>query len=198
VIIGGLYWKRGTTAAAFTALITGGTIAVIGVLDHDRKIIPLNGQQVWALAMGASAFLYVAVSLLWPKTTDLDALLHRTDDEAHAERVVLRSGGWRSVFRLGLDNPEFTKRDKVIYVVSYVWTGLQVLVFIVGTSLALTVGIDQAFWLTFWKVYVILLILLSGVVIVWFTIGGIRDIKRMTSALATMERDPEDDGRVRE
>ena len=86
----------------------------------------------------------------------------------------------------------------MIYVVSYIWTGLQVLVFVIGTTIALTVGIEQSFWLSFWKVYVLILIVLSAIVIVWFTIGGIRDMKRMTSALATMERDPDDDGRVRD
>ena len=32
VIIGGLYWKRGTTAAAWSAMIVGATISVGGVL----------------------------------------------------------------------------------------------------------------------------------------------------------------------
>ncbi len=196
VIIGGLYWKRGTTLAAFAALITGGTLAVIGVVDHERSLIPLNGQEVWALAMGASALVYVVISLVLPRPFDLDGLLHRTDDEKHKESVVLARRSWRTIFKLGLDNPEFTRRDKILYVLSYTWTGLQVCVFVIGTIIALTIGIDQGFWLGFWKGYILLLLCLSAIVIVWFTVGGLRDLRRMTAALSTQERDATDDGRV--
>ncbi len=198
VIIGGLYWKRGTTAGAFAAMITGGTLAVIGVVDSDRSIIPLNGMEVWLLAMGASALVYVVVSLVARRPFDLEGLLRRTDDVEHKEQVVLGGKSWRRMLRLGLDNPEFTKRDKVIYILSYVWTGMQVSVFIVGTTIALTIGIDKGFWLDFWKGYVALLLGLSAIVIVWFTVGGLRDLRRMTAALGTQERDHTDDGRVKE
>ncbi|MBN2170473.1 MAG: sodium:solute symporter, partial [Candidatus Krumholzibacteriota bacterium] len=102
VIIGGLYWKRGTTPAAWTALITGATVAVGGILIHrldpalfeaSRGNLPvlsrafwsclhwlyrINGQQYWAVAMFGATLLYVAVSLLGPRRTyDLDRALHR-------------------------------------------------------------------------------------------------------------------------
>ena len=35
-------------------------------------------------------------------------------------------------------------------------------------------------------------------VTVWFTLGGIRDVRQMLRTLATMDRDPTDDGRVRD
>lgn len=45
VIIGGLYWKRGTTAGAWSALITGATMAVAGiVLQQVIDDFSINGQ----------------------------------------------------------------------------------------------------------------------------------------------------------
>ena len=35
IIIGGLYWKRGTVPAAWTAMITGSSIAVGGIIIHE-------------------------------------------------------------------------------------------------------------------------------------------------------------------
>ncbi|MHC5012101.1 MAG: hypothetical protein ACYTG6_14330, partial [Planctomycetota bacterium] len=141
---------------------------------------------------------YVAISLLFPRPFDLEGLLKRKDDPRHQERVVLHRKGWRTWFRLGLDNPEFTRRDKVLYVLTYIWTGIQVSLFVAGTTIALTLGISKGFWLSFWKVYVIVLLALSAVVIVWFTVGGVRDLAKMTAALRTLERDPSDDGWVEE
>ncbi len=60
VIIGGLYWKRGTTAAAWSALLTGSVVAVGGIiikqLDPDFFI---NGQEFWGLAMLSSSLVYI-------------------------------------------------------------------------------------------------------------------------------------------
>ncbi|HEX7573210.1 MAG TPA: sodium:solute symporter, partial [Bacteroidota bacterium] len=79
VIIGGLYWKRGTTAAAWSALITGSVVAVGGIIT--KQINPaffINGQQFWGLAMLSSSVVYVAVSLLGGRRTfDMDRMLHR-------------------------------------------------------------------------------------------------------------------------
>jgi SSS family solute:Na+ symporter len=101
VIIGGLYWKRGTTAAAWTALIVGTVLAfggmliqtfwatriapfVLGfwpdwawVLEHRDKF-PINGQIIYFFAMITAIASYILVSLLGPRRIhDMDKLLHR-------------------------------------------------------------------------------------------------------------------------
>ncbi|MBM4118351.1 hypothetical protein FJ251_11555 [bacterium] len=162
VIIGGLYWKRGSAAAAWTAMLVGSTIAVGGILIHrldpalfagGREALPLlprlgwqalawlhgiNGQQYWALAMFASTLLYVGVSLLGPRRAhDLERTLHRGAHAIAAEAAVGDSAplrGWRA---LGVSR-EFTRGDKVIYALTYAWTGLWVLVFIGGTIWSLS------------------------------------------------------------
>jgi len=48
-IVGGLYWKRGTTAGAFSALICGSTLAVLGIIlqqtwvEHVVPWLEING-----------------------------------------------------------------------------------------------------------------------------------------------------------
>ena len=198
VIIGGLYWKRGTTAAAWTAMITGSSIAVGGLILRDLDPdFPVNGQEFWAIAMAASTFLYILVSLTWkPRVYDLDKLLHRGKYEVKQEHVVVEaqpSRGWR-MFGMG---SEFATRDRVLYILTYVWTGLWTLTFIIGTVFCLTHDVGKEPWLTYWQVYIWVQIVMSAVVIVWFAIGGIKDVRAMTRQLATMERDDADDGMVR-
>ena len=51
-------------------------------------------------------------------------------------------------------------------------------------------------WMTFWKYYMYIQLGLAIIVIFWFTIGGLKDIKVMVHRLRTMKRDDSDDGFV--
>jgi SSS family solute:Na+ symporter len=220
VIIGGLYWRRGTAPAAWTALITGSTIAVGGILIHQlpaetfaaapafltglgRRVwllrhflYNINGQQYWAVAMGASSLLYVLVSLLGPRrTADFEKLLHRGKyDTAHEIEVVnaAPSRGWRM---LGMGR-EFTRGDKAIYVATYIHIGVWFVIFVVGTIHNLTYEVEDAMWAGFWRRYFYIQVAYTIFVIVWFTVGGFRDIGAMLRKLGVMKRDQADDGMV--
>ena len=48
----------------------------------------------------------------------------------------------------------------------------------------------------FWEVYVWIYLAVSIIVIIWFTIGGVINLKEMVTALKTMKRDHLDDGFV--
>ncbi|MFH1501494.1 MAG: sodium:solute symporter [Candidatus Eisenbacteria bacterium] len=220
VIIGGLYWKRGTAPAAWTALIAGSTIAVGGILIHQTPaevfhaapvaldgaaralwlvrhfLYNVNGQQYWAIAMGASSLLYVLVSLLGPRrVADLDRLLHRGEhDEAREVQVVGErpSRGWRA---LGVGR-EFTRGDRIIYVATYVHIGVWFIIFIAGTVYNLRNQVADETWARFWRNYFYIQVAYSIFVVVWFAIGGFRDIGSMLRRLRTMRRDEADDGTV--
>lgn len=99
VIIGGLYWNRGTTRGAWAALLTGMVISTTGVfvkqldataLQALSSSVPflgriafflkdgLTGQELTGIAMASSVLAYVLGSLLGPKRAfDMDRLLHR-------------------------------------------------------------------------------------------------------------------------
>ena len=74
------------------------------------------------------------------------------------------------------------------------WT----LVFVTGTIYSLTHDVPDTSWAKFWHIYVYLQLAIAVVVVVWFTIGGVRDLKEMLRRLDVMERDDTDDGVVRE
>ncbi|MGE5411372.1 MAG: sodium:solute symporter family protein [Clostridiales bacterium] len=198
VIIGGLYWKKGTTAAAWSALIVGCVISVIGIiLQQIYPNFPINGQYFWGISMGVSTLVYIIVSLLSGKEDfNMDKMLHRGQYAIKEESVVVDRVPVKGLKMLGMGK-EFTKGDKIIYLAAYSWTFLWVIVFIVGTIMSFSGNIPDSSWMLFWKTFVMINLFVSLIVIVWFAIGGIRDFKDMLYRLKTMVRDHKDDGRVK-
>ncbi len=198
VIIGGLYWKRGTTAAAWAAMIVGSVVAVGGIVLHQLVPgFPVNGQMFWGLAMAVSSLVYVVVSLATGRrrTFDMDKMLHRGKYLIREEYTVVDevpAKGWK-VRGMG---KEFTRADKVIYVATYAWTASWVVVFVVGTVLNLTGGVGAGPWLQFWKTYVMIYLVASIFVILWFSVGGVINLKDMIRTLKVMKRDHSDSGFV--
>ena len=118
VIIGGLYWKKGTTPAAWTAMIVGAFISVGGVLVKQVSVEWLadltaftqlktslmyvrniNGQEYWGISMGASALSYIVVSLVTnTKPFNMDKLLNRGAYAPDDEKVTVKTNtglGWK-------------------------------------------------------------------------------------------------------
>ncbi|HYA48772.1 MAG TPA: hypothetical protein VEG35_03650, partial [Burkholderiales bacterium] len=198
VIIGGLYWKRGTTAAAWAAMIVGSVVAVGGIVIHQvRPSFPVNGQMFWGLAMAASSLVYVGVSLVMGrrKAFDMDRMLHRGKHLIQEEYKIVDTQPVRGWKVLGMGR-EFTPFDKVIYVATYAWTASWVAVFVVGTTLNLTREVSTAAWTSFWKTYTLIYLGVSILVIVWFSTGGIINLRQMVRTLRTMKRDHSDSGFV--
>lgn len=215
VIIGGLYWNRGTTAAAWTAMIIGAIIGVSGTLVKQisdtwlletgsytqlKTILMflknINGQEYWGLGMASASISYIAVSLLFPKKpVNMDKLLNRGKYSIDGEVNIVDEEvkiGWK-IFGMG---KEFTKNDKLIYILNYAWTGLWTLVFIIGTVYNLSNPVSDDAWMKFWEYYIYIHLVLSGIVLVWFTLGGFIDLKSMITSLQSEVRDHGDDGWV--
>ena len=125
----------------------------------------------------------------------MDKLLHRGKYAIEGEMKIIDevpAKGWKV---LGMGK-EFTKGDKFIYILSYAWIIIWTVVFLFGTFYSLTHDVADRDWLTYWKYNVIIYAVASGIVMIWFTIGGIFDMKAMFKKLAVMKRDDKDDGFV--
>jgi SSS family solute:Na+ symporter len=152
----------------------------------------------WGLAMAASSVVYIVVSLLTGggrKAFDMDKMLHRGAYVVKEEYTVVEAAplkGWKV---LGMGR-EFTRWDKVIYIATYAWTASWVVVFVVGTVLNLTREVSTAAWLGFWKTYTMIMLAISVLVIVWFSVGGIINLREMIATLKVMKRDHGDQGFV--
>jgi len=56
--------------------------------------------------------------------------------------------------------------------------------------------VSDSSWMKYWENYIFLNIVVSIIIIVWFTVGGISDLKHMISSLQSDHRDHGDDGWV--
>ncbi len=199
VIIGGLYWKRGTAAAAWSAMITGAVIAVGGIIVQQVKPgFFINGQMFWGLAMVISSVVYVAVSLATgrgKRVFDMDRMLHRGAHVDGGAAAAVEPVPMRGFKVLGVTR-EFTRTDKVIYIATYAWTFAWSIVFVAGTIYNLTHDVGNGAWMSFWRVYVWIYLVVSVLVLAWFSAGGFRNLGEMIRELKTMKRDHGDSGYV--
>lgn len=243
VILGGLYWRRGTTAGAWSALISGATLAVIGFVltqywadpiypylstHHNAGLawfvqtlewlgrtlpfvywevtpekFPISGQEIYFLTMVLAITAYVTASLLTCREPfNLEKMLHRgkyrrpdgSDKDLAAPRRPLRN--WKRAL-LGFDE-QYSRGDRVLAGSVF---GYSMVLFIVFLAVVLWNTLfkpfsDQAWATYFWIMNVLLALLVGAVTSVWFTIGGILDLRAMFRRLTTLKRNLLDDGRV--
>jgi solute:Na+ symporter, SSS family len=207
-IIGGLYWKKGTTAAAWAGMLTGGTLATTGVIliqIHNRT--PFDNQIVSFFASKTGAVLgfwssvvaiivYIVVSLLTCKRDyNLDKLLHRGEYAVESEKKKLSTAkGLKAL----IGGEEFTLKDRLTSISVLVWGLGWFAVFLIGTIWNAFRPISNQSWERFWSVYVWICMAVGTVITIWFTIGGFKDLKSMFSILKSAQRDVSDDGMVNE
>jgi SSS family solute:Na+ symporter len=211
VIIGGLYWPRGTTAGAYSAVITGGVIGLIGVFipgiykNLTGHQFPINGQYINMIAMSSAVLMYVSVSLITGRgkpAFNLDKLLHRGNyaiKNEHTEYVETLKSRWQKFVGI---TPEFSKSDKIFALFLIGWNLLLFLWFIIFTAINLYyklvhgVLLSDNAWSIYWQVGIVINVILCIPVTIWFTVGGIIDIKALYKHLDTCPRDHSDDGSV--
>ena len=203
VIIGGLYWRKGSTLGAYGALITGIIFAVMSfvlprIWAAQGQVFPLNSQWLWFISMLVSSVVYVVLSLIENSDYNLDKLLHRGKYEVKADQSenLIRAENislWQRVAGITTD---FKTSDKVIYfgIAGFITIVFALLIF--GTVYHLTVGISDSGWSNIWHLFIWMTIIISSATTLWFTIGGIKDIKTMFHLLGNTVRDKNDDGSV--
>ncbi len=219
VVIGGLYWKRGTTAGAWAALVTGAVLSIAAVVvrqienttqvfsDPARqgdwlcfilgKIASRNPAVLSVSVAAIACTVYVLVSLLYRRSVfNLDQMLHRGQyvvQELRGTSAVAPSRGWRAW--IGMGN-EFTRSDQIVYLSSLAFTALLIAVFLIGTIYNIFVTVPAASWVRFWGIYATVVLAVSVIIAILLTIGGVYDLKQMLRLLARIKRNPLDDGTV--
>lgn len=215
-ILGGLYWRRGTTSGAWSALITGSSLALLGIIL--RNVIwphvlpgyrlspgswawvqalpakfPLNGAHMSFIAATASIIAYVSVSLASRQPPfNLDRMLHRGAYAPEGSPQPQKKGWAR---RLGM-GPEFTRGDKAIYLFKFIWAGFWCITFLIGTIWGLCADISDDAWANWWLFRLSVTGVVCLLTIIWFLWGGIHDVLDLFSTLRTAKRSAEDDGTV--
>ena len=214
VIVIGLYWRKGTTTAAWVSMCTGSVLAVSGLLLHQMhgsptyvtwlpawldRIAQINGVWMQFIAQLGAISTYVTVSLLTCKQDfNLDKLLRRgayaveanTSTAAPVEKKIT----WG---RLAGFDAEFTRGDRWIAGGLFAWTMFFLGVFAVGMVWNLIKPWPILWWKHYWWIVGIIIPLIVGTfTTVWFTIGGLKDLRRFFATVATAHRDYSDNGRV--
>ena len=224
-VLGGLYWKKGTTAAAWCGMITGSLLATSGialqqswkslqpwlaglfqtgyiheyVANHSDKF-PINGQVFAFIATCTAVIVYVVVSLLTcRKDFNMDQMLHRGQYAKQIGREVSLPTAKRRIrwtSVIGFD-AEFTLGDKVISGGLFAWSMFWFAVFAVGSIWYLL----RPWPLFVWGVYfrwtgILLPFAIGAVTVVWLTWGGVRDLRRLFVSLRALKRNDFDDGMV--
>jgi SSS family solute:Na+ symporter len=204
VILGGLYWKKGTAQGAWTALIVGGVLSLTGILGRQYygPAFFLNGLQISFFCSLISLSLYVGISLLtWKEDFNLDRMLHRGIYAAIQREVgdkiqkpARRKIGWGAI--IGIDE-NFTLGDKWIAGLLFAWSSLFTLIMIFGTLWNLISPWPIAVWSTFWHYQAIVIPVTFAVVVgVWFTWGGLLDSVDLFRRLRHERVNPLDNGAV--
>jgi SSS family solute:Na+ symporter len=201
-VVGGLYWKRGSTAGAWAGLITGSSLSVTSIIarytigDFTLFGYQPNSLHIAMMVATASIGIYVVVSLFTCKQPhNMPKLLHRgkyTIQEERQEKSKKQS--WWSK-KLGVTK-EFTRGDKIIYYglmsLSLFWTG----VFWVVAIWAFTTEVGPTFWKTYWswaQGYGFFMVCFCTI---WFGWGGLMDCLRLFRDLKTKSINEHDDGTV--
>jgi SSS family solute:Na+ symporter len=222
VLIGALYWKRGTTAGAWAAMITGSTLAVGGVVINNilwPKMLPnlkiehadvewitslpdvfwLNGMQLGFISSISAIVAYVIASLLSKDPQiDMNLLLNRGTNEDNApegpDHIAPPSRGWSAI---GFTK-EFTRGDKVVYVLNLAWVSFFFFAFLGICVWQLFYKWPETWWANWWLFNIIFTGTAGAITTIWFLVGGIKDLKKLFIRLRTVTRVADDDGTVDE
>ncbi len=205
VIIGGLYWKKGTTAGAWAALLSGFSLALGGIVARQiwMEKFPYDCMQVSFGASLVAIAVYVIVSLItYREDFNMDRLFHRgkyaaiknPGDDDSKTKDLRKPSIWDRI--IGLDE-NFTSGDKWIargvFTYSFLWFSL----FVVGSLWNLIRPWSPSTWSTFWHIQAVgVSLFMAMFTAIWFTWGGVRDIRDLLRRLKEVKINNLDDGTV--
>lgn len=222
-IIGGLYWNRGSTAGAWAGMLTGSILSVGGIaLREGHSFLltnvlpgwglqsfssgclarfpefPLNGMEISFYATLIAVAVYVVVSVLTCRERhDMDKLLNRGAHAVEPEdpgRAVNKVGLLQKI--IGLDR-HFSRTDRWVAIGIFAWSIFWFGFFVIGSVVYIFHPWSDEFWAGYWQITSIWLPLVLGVLTtIWFTLGGVQDLRLFFRKLREERIDFTDDGTV--
>lgn len=198
-IIGGLYWKKGTTVGAWAGLLSGSGLVTGGIIARQiwGEAFPLNGAQISFIGSLSACLVYAIVSLLtYREDFNSERMLHRgvyaMEEEKKFETKSKTRVTWGKL--IGLDE-HFTFGDKLLAGGLFGWSILWLVVFVVGTIWNLIAPWPISVWSQFWFfVGIGVPLFFAFATAIWFTWGGIRDMRVFFKRIKEERVDPLDNG----
>lgn len=211
-VIGGMYWRKGTTKGAWAAMGLGSLLSLSCVilrftwpysnwLQQFGPKFPIDGavNSFWIAVICIGT--YVIVSLLdrKPELTDFDRLFHRgkyairSEHEKENQQPVNISIWWRLI---GVNKREFSFIDRLLFVFVFSKSMILLGAFILVCILHWAGMMTLEYWGHFWFSYIILLTFIGVTAGLWVSIGGMFDLRKMYQRLKSTARNDADDGWV--
>ena len=216
VIVGGLYWRRATTPAAYTAVTLGAVLSVTRIIVHQLKDTiaekadtsalmrlldatnAINSQVVWFFVMIFCIFVFATISLLTCRRPfNMERMLHRGKYDTKGDHKKAEDATKSVWLKLVGITEEFSRTDRILAGGLVLWNLFWIGLF-GGAALYnfVIAQIPADWWPKFWRLWVFLQVGVGIPITIWFTIGGAMDIRRVFQRLATVQRDAADDGWV--
>ena len=165
---------------------------------------PINSYELYFITMVITLIIYCAVSALTnigKEKFNLDRMLHRGIYALDGEKKIKTDWSFKGIIdkMVGI-TPEYTTGDKwiawglFVYSIGYKF----ILIFLVIVIIRPFYKLDDQDWSNYFLItYMIIPGIVAAVTTVWFTIGGIKDLRQLFRDLkARTEVDILDDGRV--
>ena len=173
----------------------------IVVWEMDAARFPINAYERLFIALVISIICYVVASLIaYRKPFNLEKMLHRGEYADDKSICIKTKWSLKTVFGklIGI-TPEYSLGDRII--ARGVFTYTFIYRFLVCFVLVLILNAISPWKPRHWSIYyLITLVIVPSIVgvmsTIWFSVGGVIDLKRMFHDLAARKRDFTDDGRV--
>lgn len=202
VIIGGLYWKKGSSAGAWAAMISSACISLTALgleqywVRFYEKSFPVNFKWWTVISIFGSVFLYVIISLIQKKDFNLDKMLHRGQYALEKDKKIkseFRKKKWYE--RFGVTD-DFTRFDKFLWGFTIGQSFFFFFYVIIVTVIYLTIGFPEKYWRYVQAVKIWWMVILFAPISIFLTIGGFRDMFSFFRDLNLVKQNILDDGTV--
>ncbi len=171
------------------------------VWEMNPVKFPINSQEFFFMAMISSVAAYIIASLIsYRSPFNLERMLHRGKYSIDGEKHIQSLWSWKSLYSklIGI-TPDYTRGDKIIAWTTFSYTIVYQFFF---AFCGVVIFNFFAPWSSEgWSNYFLLTTLIipgavATISTIWFTVGGVIDLRRLFVDLAARKDDPLDDGRV--